>query len=76
MGRETALRSFGQLDACEAFEIALRSATGAQAAVIPYGAVVRDLVVPGARWSDLPARYGANWKSVHKRLTRLAHGGV
>ena len=30
----------------------------------------------GARWSDLPARYGENWKTVHKRFTRWAHGGV
>jgi len=30
----------------------------------------------GARWSDLPPRYGANWKSVPKRFTRWAHGGV
>ena len=30
----------------------------------------------GARWSDLPPRYGANWKTVHKRFTRWAHGGV
>ena len=30
----------------------------------------------GARWSDLPARYGDNWKTVHKRFTRWAHGGV
>lgn len=29
----------------------------------------------GARWSDLPARYG-NWKSVHKRFTRWARAGV
>lgn len=29
----------------------------------------------GARWSDLPARYGA-YKSVHKRFTRLAAKGV
>jgi len=26
---------------------------------------------PGARWSDLPPRYGA-YKSVHKRFTRWA----
>ena len=29
----------------------------------------------GARWSDLPARYG-NWKSAHKRFTRWARAGV
>ena len=29
----------------------------------------------GARWSDLPERYG-KWKSVHKRFTRWAEGGV
>ena len=29
----------------------------------------------GARWSDLPARYG-KYKSVHKRLVRWAHSGV
>lgn len=29
----------------------------------------------GARWQDLPERYG-NWKSVHKRFTRWAHAGV
>jgi transposase len=29
----------------------------------------------GARWSDLPPRYGA-YKSVHKRFTRWAANGV
>ena len=29
----------------------------------------------GARWSDLPERYG-KWKSVHKRFTRWAAKGV
>ena len=29
----------------------------------------------GARWSDLPERYG-KWKSVHKRFTRWARKGV
>ena len=29
----------------------------------------------GARWSDLPDRYG-KWKSVHKRFTRWAKAGV
>ena len=29
----------------------------------------------GARWQDLPERYG-NWKSVHKRFTRWAKSGV
>lgn len=29
----------------------------------------------GARWSDLPERYG-KWKSVHKRFTRWAESGV
>ena len=30
----------------------------------------------GARWYDLPERYGKNWKSVHKRFTRWAKTGV
>ena len=29
----------------------------------------------GARWSDLPERYG-KWKTVHKRFTRWAETGV
>ncbi|OJU60159.1 MAG: IS5 family transposase [Altererythrobacter sp. 66-12] len=29
----------------------------------------------GARWSDLPERYG-KYKTVHKRFTRWARGGV
>jgi len=30
----------------------------------------------GARWSDLPERYGGKYKSVHKRFTRWARAGV
>lgn len=29
----------------------------------------------GARWSDLPERYG-KWKTVHRRFTRWAQAGV
>jgi len=29
----------------------------------------------GARWSDLPERYG-KWKTIHKRFSRWAKGGV
>jgi transposase len=29
----------------------------------------------GARWSDLPERYG-RWKTIHKRFTRWAKNGV
>jgi putative transposase len=29
----------------------------------------------GARWCDLPERYG-NWKTTHKRFTRWAKSGV
>ncbi len=29
----------------------------------------------GARWSDIPERYG-KWKTVHKRFTRWAKSGV
>jgi transposase len=29
----------------------------------------------GARWCDLPARYG-KWKTAHKRFTRWAKAGV
>ncbi len=29
----------------------------------------------GARWCDLPPRYG-NWKSVHKRFCRWAKSGI
>ena len=29
----------------------------------------------GARWQDLPERYG-KWKTVHKRFTRWAKAGV
>ncbi len=30
----------------------------------------------GARWQDLPGRYGAKWKRVHTRFCRWAHAGV
>lgn len=29
----------------------------------------------GAHWRDLPERYG-RWKTIHKRFSRWAHGGV
>ena len=29
----------------------------------------------GAQWKDLQAQYG-NWKSAHKRITRLARSGI
>jgi len=42
------VQSFGHHDGREVFEIAIRSATGAEARVITYGAVLRDLLVPAA----------------------------
>ncbi len=30
----------------------------------------------GVRWSDLPPRRGAHWKSVHRRFCRWARAGV
>ena len=33
------------------------------------------IIRSGARWCDLPERYG-KWKSVHKRFTRWAKAGV
>ncbi len=30
----------------------------------------------GARWSDLPPRYGENWKTVHTRFARWAKAGA
>jgi transposase len=30
----------------------------------------------GARWSDLPPRYGENWKTLHTRFARWAKAGV
>ena len=30
----------------------------------------------GARWSDLPPRYGEKWKTVHTRFARWAKAGV
>lgn len=41
-----AVMSFGTLEGREVFEIAIRSKVGAEARVITYGAVVRDLLVP------------------------------
>ena len=40
------VRGFGRFDGTDVFEVTLRSGTGAEAKVITYGAVVRDLVVP------------------------------
>ena len=40
------VRSFGHHQGREVFEVSIRSAAGADAKVITYGAVVRDLVVP------------------------------
>jgi aldose 1-epimerase len=45
------VRGFGQHEGRDVFEATIRSADGAEAKIITYGAVVRDLVVPtpGAR---------------------------
>ena len=40
------VRKFGEVDGVEVFEATLRSAAGATASVITWGAVLRDLVVP------------------------------
>ena len=40
------VRGFGQHDGREVYEATIRSGAGAEAKVITYGAVVRDLVVP------------------------------
>ena len=45
----TGLRSFGRLDDAEIGEVTLRTDAGAEARVITWGAVLRDLVVPGPR---------------------------
>jgi len=42
------VRAFGRHDGRDVFEIAIRSPDGAEARIITYGAVVRDLVVPAA----------------------------
>ncbi len=42
------VRSFGDADGVDIKEITLRSASGATASVITWGAVLRDLVVPSA----------------------------
>lgn len=41
------VRSFGEVDGVAVQEIALRNAAGATASVVTWGAVLRDLVVPG-----------------------------
>lgn len=45
-----AVRKFGEVGGAGVFEVTLRSEAGAEAKIISYGAVVRDLLVPtGAR---------------------------
>ena len=43
----TSVRSFGRLDGTEIQEIALATEAGAEARIITWGGVLRDLVVPG-----------------------------
>src|SRR5215213_2038166 len=43
-----AVRGFGQHEGADVFEVTLRSRAGGEAKVMTYGAVVRDLIVPGA----------------------------
>ena len=40
---------FGEVDGIEVFEVRLRSAAGATASIISWGAVLRDLIVPSSR---------------------------
>ncbi len=40
---------FGMIDGAPVYEVAIASAAGARAKILTWGAVLRDLVVPGAR---------------------------
>ncbi len=44
-----AVERFGTIDGTEVLEVVLRSAAGAEARILTWGAVIRDLVVPTAK---------------------------
>src|SRR5919107_493296 len=44
-----AVERFGTVDGSEVLEVVLRSSAGAEARILTWGAVIRDLVVPSRR---------------------------
>ena len=79
------VRLFGQLDGRDVHESTIRSASGAEARVITYGAVLRDLVLPIAgrmqcvvNGLDTPedyARHSPHFGAIAGRYANRINGG-
>lgn len=80
-----AARAFGQHQGREVYEVGLRSPAGAEARIISYGAVLRDLVVPGPRGRqrvvnglsslDDYVRYSPHFGAIAGRYANRIRGG-
>ena len=80
-----AVRGFGQHEGSEVHEATIRSSAGAEAKVVTYGAVVRDLVVPsrggpqrvvnGLHTLEDYARHSPHFGAIAGRYTNRIRGG-
>src|SRR5688500_1137415 len=66
-------RVFGQVDGVDIHEVTLRSETGAEAKIITWGAVVRDLLVPTSRGQQ---RVVVGFDTIEDYLADTSHAGA
>src|SRR5579859_4068009 len=67
------VRVFGQVDGIDIQEITIRSEAGAEAKILTWGAIVRDLVVPTAKG---PQRVVVGFNTIEDYIGYSAHAGA
>ncbi len=67
------VRVFGQVDGVEIQEITIRSAAGAEAKILTWGAVLRDLVVPTSKG---PQRVVVGFNTIEDYISYSSHAGA